>query len=95
MDPLSPEDRALALLELPSWRYDDERKALFRRIEQPDFIAAFGMMTRIAIAAEKADHHPEWANVYNRVDIWLTTHEAGGVSTRDIGLAAVIDALSK
>ena len=58
-----------------------------------DFNAAFGFMTRVAILAEKADHHPEWSNVYNRVDIVLTTHDAGGLSQRDVDLARAIDAL--
>ncbi len=91
---LSPEERTRALEALPLWRYDAARNALYRRIETDDFVTAFGLMTSIAIAAEKADHHPEWANVYNRTDIWLTTHDAGGVSARDIGMATVIDRLA-
>lgn len=93
-EPLSPQDRAAALAGLPSWHYDPERKALFRKIVTADFVAAFGLMTRIAIVAESADHHPEWGNVYNRIYIWLTTHEADGVSMRDIRLARQIDAFA-
>ena len=79
---------------LPAWIYDDARKALYRCIEARDFVDAFGLMTQIAILAEKRDHHPEWSNVYNRVTITLTTHDAGGLSRRDIALATRIDALS-
>lgn len=91
---LSPEERTRALETLPLWRYDAARDALHRRIETDDFVTGFGLMASIAIAAEKADHHPEWANVYNLIDIWLTTHDAGGVSARDISLATVIDRLA-
>ncbi len=91
---LSPTEQARALEGLPLWRYDAVRNALYRRIETDDFVTAFGLMASIAIAAEKADHHPEWSNIYNRIDIWLTTHDAGGVSARDISLATVIDQLA-
>lgn len=66
---------------------------LYRSIQFPDFATAFGFMTQIALVAEKMDHHPEWLNVYGRVDIWLTTHEAGGISERDFVLAARINAI--
>ena len=79
------------LAQLPEWSFDEERAALFRSYKFADFCEAFAFMTRVAIEAEKADHHPEWANVYNRVDVWLTTHDAGGVSDRDIALACLID----
>lgn len=79
---------------LPAWIYDDARKALYRCIEARDFVDAFGLMTQIAILAEKRDHHPEWSNVYNRIDIWLTTHDADGVSHRDVEMAGEIDRLS-
>jgi 4a-hydroxytetrahydrobiopterin dehydratase len=59
-----------------------------------DFAEAFGFMSRVAILAEKADHHPEWFNVYNRVEILLTTHDAGGLSRRDVDLASAIDAIA-
>lgn len=91
MDALTPEQRVAALLDLPDWTYDERRNALFRQVVLPDFSAAFAVMTRIALAAEALDHHPEWFNVYNRIDIWLTTHDAGGVSTRDLRLAEKID----
>lgn len=84
--------RNAALAVLPDWQYDDEVKGIRRSIRFSDFAAAFGFMTRVAILAEKADHHPEWFNVYNRVDILLTTHDVGGLSQRDLDLAKAIDA---
>jgi 4a-hydroxytetrahydrobiopterin dehydratase len=82
-----------ALAGLPEWSYDAARDAIVRRFTFADFNAAFGFMTRVALIAEKADHHPEWSNVWNRVDVLLTTHDAGGLSTRDIQMAKAIDAL--
>ena len=64
-----------------------------RSSSSTDFAEAFGFMTQVALIAEKADHHPEWSNVWNRVDILLTTHDAGGLSTRDVELAEAIDAI--
>lgn len=87
---LTPGEIEEELRRLAGWSYDLDRRALYRRIELQDFAATFGLMTRIAIAAEKADHHPEWVNVYSRLDIWLTTHDVGGVSMRDIALAGEI-----
>jgi len=83
-----------AVARLDGWQHDLERNALVRRFEFADFSAAFGFMTRVALAAEKADHHPEWSNVYKRVDIMLTTHSAGGISGLDVALAAAIDKLA-
>jgi 4a-hydroxytetrahydrobiopterin dehydratase len=91
--PLTAEQRAAALSELRSWHYDAERKAFSRTITLRNFSEAFGLMTRIALEAEKADHHPDWSNVYSRLEIRLTTHDAGDVSDRDIRLAKVIDEL--
>jgi 4a-hydroxytetrahydrobiopterin dehydratase len=91
--PLTAEQRAAALSELKSWQYDAERKAFLRTITLRNFSEAFGLMTRIALEAEKADHHPDWSNVYSRLEIRLTTHDAGDVSHRDIRLAKVIDEL--
>ncbi len=88
---LDENDRNTGLAELPEWQYDNEAKGIRRSIRFSDFVHAFGFMTRVAILAEKADHHPEWFNVYNRVDILLTTHDAGGLSMRDIDLAKKID----
>ncbi|KFL49163.1 pterin-4-alpha-carbinolamine dehydratase [Sphingobium sp. ba1] len=90
---LTQEQRAAALAELPEWTVVAEPDGISRRFVFRDFVAAFGFMTRVAILAEKADHHPEWSNVYNRVDIVLTTHDAGGLSQRDIDLARAIDGL--
>jgi 4a-hydroxytetrahydrobiopterin dehydratase len=89
--PLSAAERAGALADLTAWTYDEERRALCRKLVLPDFAAAMGLMMQIAVHADRADHHPEWSNVYNRLDIWLTTHDAGGVSHRDVALAQVID----
>ena len=93
IEQLSEDERTAALDTLDDWDYDEARDALTRRFMFSDFVEAFGFMTRVAILAEKADHHPEWSNVYNRVDILLTTHDAGGLSSRDVALAGTIDAL--
>lgn len=90
---LSGAERSDALDGLPDWDYDEARDAITRRFGFKDFSEAFAFMTRVAMLAETADHHPEWSNVYNRVDILLTTHDAGGLSERDIELAERIDAL--
>ncbi len=86
--------RAAVLAQLPQWTYDDDAKGIRRNLRFSDFAEAFGFMTRVAILAEKADHHPEWFNVYNRVEILLTTHDAGGLSQRDVDLALAIDAIT-
>jgi 4a-hydroxytetrahydrobiopterin dehydratase len=90
---LNEAERAVALADLPEWTLDTERDGIRRRFSFASFIYAFGFMTKVAILAEKADHHPEWSNVWNRVDVLLTTHDAGGLSQRDIALATEIDAL--
>jgi len=91
---LSDAERDAALAELSGWTLRDDALAIQRSLRFADFNAAFGFMTRVAIEAEKADHHPEWFNVYNRVDITLTTHDAGGLSARDVALAGFIDRLA-
>jgi len=82
-----------SLAAIPEWNYDEARDAITRRLVFADFNAAFGFMARVALIAEKSDHHPEWSNVWNRVDVLLTTHDAGGLSQRDIVMAQAIDAL--
>ncbi|NBB53402.1 4a-hydroxytetrahydrobiopterin dehydratase [Rhizobium sp. CRIBSB] len=85
-------DISQALMTLPLWhRADGERPAIIRSLRFADFNAAFGFMTRVALKAETMDHHPEWSNVYNRVEILLTTHDAGGVTDLDIRMARFID----
>ena len=91
---LSLEERHVALADLPGWSWDEARDAIARSFSFKDFSEAFAFMTRGALAAEKADHHPEWSNVWNRVDIRLTTHDAGGLTGRDVALAKRIDALA-
>ena len=93
IEQLDENERAAALDALGDWDYDEARDAITRQFMFADFVEAFGFMTRVAILAEKADHHPEWSNVYNRVEVLLTTHDAGGLSTRDVALAKAIDAL--
>lgn len=93
VEQLNDAERADALDELDEWDYDEARDAITRTFTFADFSAAFGFMARVALLAEKADHHPEWSNVWNRVDIALTTHDAGGLSHRDIDLARAIEAL--
>jgi 4a-hydroxytetrahydrobiopterin dehydratase len=93
VDQLSDTERADALDGLSDWDYDEGRDAITRTIVFTDFAEAFGFMTQVALIAEKADHHPEWTNVWNRVEITLTTHDAGGLSERDIELAGAIDSI--
>ena len=90
---LSPAERDAALATLPDWRLNDAQDAIHRAFRFKDFSEAFGFMARVALLAEAQDHHPEWQNVYNRVEITLTTHDAKGLSARDVRLARSIDAL--
>ena len=89
---LTAEARTAALARLSGWTEVSGRDAITRKFTFKDFNQAFGFMTRAALVAEKMDHHPEWFNVYNRVDVRLTTHDAGGLSVRDVALATAIDA---
>jgi 4a-hydroxytetrahydrobiopterin dehydratase len=93
VEALSEAERADALDGLPEWDFDEGRDAITRTIVFADFIEAFGFMTQVALIGERMNHHPEWTNVYNRVDILLTTHDAGGISPRDIDMATAIDAI--
>jgi 4a-hydroxytetrahydrobiopterin dehydratase len=92
---LQGEARVKALGELGGWRETDGRDAISKTFRFADFSEAFGWMSRTALAAEKMDHHPEWFNVYNRVEVTLSTHDAGGLTARDIKLAKTMDALAK
>lgn len=94
IEPLSAEQLSETLTSLPDWRYDAGRKAIYRQLRFKDFKETLGAMVRIGLEAETADHHPEWANVYNVLDIWLTTHDADGVSSRDVALAGIIDRIA-
>lgn len=93
IEALDSDERADALDALGDWDYEETRDAITRSFGFADFSEAFAFMTRVALLAEKADHHPEWSNVWNRVDILLTTHDAGGLSARDVAMARAIDAL--
>ena len=88
---LSDEERALALQGLPEWRYDETERAIRRDFSFADFPAAFAFMARVALAAEKADHHPDWSNSWNKVAVSLSTHSAGGVTGKDVALARQLD----
>ena len=93
IEKLSREERETWLSALDGWALADGKDAIEKTFEFGDFVEAWGFMSRVAILAEKADHHPEWFNVYNRVEITLTTHDADGLSKRDVDLAKAIDAL--
>ena len=94
IEQLSDEDRADALDELDEWDYDEARDAITRKFLFADFSEAFAFMARVALLAEKMDHHPELFNVYNRVEVILSTHDAEGLSERDIRLAHAIDEIA-
>jgi len=87
-----PTGAEAAVSRLTGWVAVQGRDAIAKRYTFADFNAAFGFMTRVALKADRMDHHPEWSNVYNKVDVVLTTHDAGGVTDRDIELAAFMDA---
>jgi len=91
---LTENERNAALGRLSQWHAVDNRDAIARRFTFSDFNAAFGFMTRVALIAEKMNHHPEWANVWNRVDVTLSTHDAGGLTERDIKLAEAMDGIA-
>jgi 4a-hydroxytetrahydrobiopterin dehydratase len=83
-----------ALARLDSWRAVEGRDAITKEFRFKDFNAAFGFMARVALHAEKQDHHPEWLNVYNRVDVTLSTHDSGGVTDKDVALAHFMDQIA-
>ena len=90
---LDEKTRQTALAALPKWRPDAEGGSISRQFRFKDFVEAFGFMARVAILAEKAGHHPDWSNSYGSVTITLSTHDAGGLTQKDIDLATSIDAL--
>lgn len=92
---LSTEARQAALKELPAWTNTPGRDAIARTFVFKDFNEAFGFMARAALVAEKSDHHPEWRNVYRTVEVVLATHDAGGVTALDVGLAKAMDAIAR
>ncbi|RAI40776.1 4a-hydroxytetrahydrobiopterin dehydratase [Rhodoplanes roseus] len=91
---LSQTRRREALAGLPGWQDVADRDAIAKTFTFPDFNAAFGFMTRVALVAEKLDHHPEWSNVYRTVAVTLATHDAGGVTERDVALATAMDQIA-
>ncbi len=93
-DKLTGEARRTALRELHGWSEVEDRDAIRKTYHFADFNEAFGFMTRVAILAEKLDHHPEWFNVYNRVEVILTSHDVEGVTKRDLALAHAIDEIA-
>lgn len=92
-DKLSAADRDKALAGLAGWTFDASSDAITRQFKFKDFSEAFAFMTRVALLAQAADHHPEWSNVYNKVTITLTTHSAGGLTEKDVKLAGEIAGL--
>jgi len=92
---LSDAEIAAALARLPGWSRIEGRSAIAKKFQFADFNQAWGFMARVALAAESQNHHPEWFNVWNRVEITLSTHDAGGLSARDVKLAETIEKLLK
>lgn len=92
---LSADARKAALAQLPGWADVPARDAIAKTFVFADFNEAFGFMARVALAAEKMDHHPEWSNVYRTVAVTLSTHDAGGVTERDIRLAQAMEQMAK
>jgi 4a-hydroxytetrahydrobiopterin dehydratase len=95
MEKLSAEARKAALKGLSGWQEVKGRDAIERTFTFKDFNEAFGFMSRAALVAEKSDHHPEWRNVYKTVEVVLSTHDAGGVTSRDVDLAKAMNAIAK
>ncbi len=93
MAKLNAKERDKALSKLNGWVYDEAAESISHDFKFKDFSEAFAFMTRVALLAQSADHHPEWSNVYNKVSITLTTHDAGGLTAKDVELAQGIDKL--
>lgn len=86
--------RAAVLKELKGWRQDSAKDAIVKTFVFADFVQAFGFMTKVALVAERMDHHPEWSNVYKTVNVLLTTHDAGGLTIKDVDLARAMDSFA-
>ncbi len=95
MTPIDPTILSTRMEALPGWKLDEEQRAISRTFRFSDFAQAFGFMSQMAIVSEKMDHHPEWFNVYNRVEVRLTTHDANGLTTRDMDWATRADSAFK
>jgi 4a-hydroxytetrahydrobiopterin dehydratase len=91
---LNPSERQKGLADLSGWHLLDDRDAISRRFCFENFNQAWGFMARVALVAEQLNHHPEWFNVYNRVEITLSTHDAGGLTALDLRLAQAIDRIA-
>jgi 4a-hydroxytetrahydrobiopterin dehydratase len=91
MKKLDAKTRKAAMQSLPKWKKVKGRDAIMRKFEFKDFNEAFGFMSRVALLAEKMDHHPEWFNVYKTVDVTLSTHDAGGITENDIAMARAME----
>jgi 4a-hydroxytetrahydrobiopterin dehydratase len=91
MKKLAPATRKTAMKDLPKWSKVRGRDAITRKFEFKDFNTAFAFMTRVALLAEKMDHHPEWFNVYNKLEVTLSTHDAGGITENDVKMAKAMD----
>ncbi len=91
---LTDDERRAALAALPGWIEADGRDAITRRFAFRDFSEAWGFMSRVALVAERMDHHPEWFNVYRTVEVTLSTHDAGGLTEKDVALAKAMDAIA-
>ena len=94
-DSLSESEINQTLGQIDGWQHDAGRKALVKQFVFGDFVEAFGFMAQVALIVQQADHHPEWSNVYKQVDIALSTHSAGGVTSKDVDLANKIDAIAQ
>ncbi len=94
-DLLTSSQRAELAADLPSWRHEPKRDAILRTFVFADFVTAFGFMSQVALVAERMDHHPEWSNVYKTVHVLLTTHDANGLTRKDVTLALAMDRIAR
>jgi 4a-hydroxytetrahydrobiopterin dehydratase len=92
---LTSAERAALAGELPAWRHEAGRDAIVRTFVFADFVQAFGFMSQVALIAERMDHHPEWSNVYKTVQVLLTTHDANGLTRKDVELALAMDRIAR